>query len=105
VTGPETSVIRRIIFHKFRDEGLGELSLAAEVGNMTWTKTMVENGKGLSFTIGRDIKKELAEGRFKLVPLEEYLQITAEAVTRSDISSPIIEKFIVSVKEAFEYTD
>jgi DNA-binding transcriptional LysR family regulator len=81
------------------------LSSAAEVGNMMWTKTMVENDKGLSFTIKRDIEHELSEGRFKLVPLKEHLQITAEAVTRSDISNPIIQKFIVMVKKAFDYVD
>ena len=105
VTGPPTSVIRRIVFDKFRNEGLGELSPVAEVGNMMWTRTMVANDKGLSFTIKRDIEHELSEGRFKLVPLKEHLQITAEAVTRSDISNPIIQKFIVMVKKAFDYVD
>jgi hypothetical protein len=48
---------------------------------------------------------ETSEGRFKLVPLKEYLEITAEALTRSDVSNPIIEKFILLVKDAFEYAD
>jgi DNA-binding transcriptional LysR family regulator len=105
VTGPETSVIHRVLFDKFRDEGLGEFSPVAEVGNMIWTKTMIENGKGISFTIEKDIEKDLSQGRFKLVPLKEYLEITAEALTRSDVSNPIIEKFIIMVEEAFDYVD
>jgi DNA-binding transcriptional LysR family regulator len=103
VTGPETSVIRRILFNKFKEEGLEAVTPAAEVSNITWTRTMVEEGKGLAFTVARDVEKEVAEGKFKLVPLEEYLQITAEAITSSDISNPIIEKFINSVKQAFKY--
>jgi DNA-binding transcriptional LysR family regulator len=102
VTGPETSVIRRILFNKFKEEGLEAVTPAAEVSNITWTRTMVEEGKGLAFTVARDVEKEVAEGKFKLVPLEEYLQITAAAVTSSDISNPIIEKFINSVKQAFK---
>lgn len=66
---------------------------------------MVENGKGLGFTVERDVEKEIIEGRFKLVPLQEYLYITAEAITRSDISNPIIIKFVAMVKKAFGYTD
>jgi DNA-binding transcriptional LysR family regulator len=100
VTGPETSVIRRIVFKKLKEESLEGITPAAEVSNITWTRTMVEKGKGLAFTLARDVEKEVAEGKFKLVPLEEYLQITAEAVTRSDISNPIIEKFIHSIKQA-----
>lgn len=103
VTGPETSVIQRLIFKKFKDEGVGEISSAAEVSNITWSKTMVENGKGLGFTVDHDIEKEVSEGRFKLVPLKEYLQITAEVVTHSDVTNPIIKKFVTRVKKAFGY--
>jgi DNA-binding transcriptional LysR family regulator len=105
VTGPETSVIRRLLFDKFRQEGFEEPSLAAEVGNVEWCKTLVENGNGLSFTLAQDIEKQVTEGRFKLVPLREYLYITAEAVTRPDISNFIIEKFVNMVKTAFGYSD
>jgi DNA-binding transcriptional LysR family regulator len=105
VAGPETSVIRRLIFEKFKEEGLEEPSLAAEVGNIEWCKTLVEKGKGLSFTLARDIEKQIIEGRFRLVPLKDYLYITAESVTRSDILNPIIVEFISMVKKAFSYQD
>jgi LysR family transcriptional regulator, transcriptional activator of the cysJI operon len=105
VSGPETSVIRKIIFDKFREEGLEEPSLAAEMGTVEWCKTLVENGKGLSFTLGRDIEKQVTEGRFKLVALKEYLYITAEAITRPDISNPVIDKFTAMIKTAFNFPD
>ncbi|HDP80340.1 MAG TPA: LysR family transcriptional regulator [Spirochaetes bacterium] len=104
VSGPETSVIRRVIFDKYREIGLEEPVLAAEVGTVEWCKTLVENGRGLSFTLLKDIEKQVEEGRFKLVPLKESLSITAESVTRMDIDNPIIQKFIMLVKKAFNYT-
>ena len=105
VAGPETSVIRRVLSRKLKEEGLEAVSPAVEVSNITWTKTMIEKGKGLGFTVERDIENEVSEGKFKLIPLKEYLQITAEAVTRSDVSNPIIGQFITMVKKAFNYID
>jgi DNA-binding transcriptional LysR family regulator len=104
VVGPDSSVIRRIILDKFREENLEVPSLAAEVGTIEWCKTLVENGKGLSFTLEQDIEKQLLEGRLKLVALKEHLYITAEAVTRSDILSPVITRLISMVKNVFGYT-
>ncbi|MGD1119538.1 MAG: LysR family transcriptional regulator [Dehalococcoidales bacterium] len=105
VSGPDTSVIRRIIFSKFKSEGLPEPSLAAEVGSVEWCKNLVEHGKGLSFALTKDIQKELAEKRLKLVPLKEYVYTTAEAITRADVPIPIIKKFIEMVKQVFGYTE
>ncbi len=105
VSGPESSVIRRVLFDKFREEGLEEPALAAEVGNVEWCRTLVENGKGLSFTLAKDIAPYLEQGRFKLVPLAEYLTITADSVTRTDISNPIIDKFIQLVKKVFDFKE
>lgn len=104
VLGTEMSVIRKIIFNKFKEKGLPEPSLAAEVGNVTWCKSLVENGKGLSFTLEKDIQKEVLEGRLKIVPLTDYAYITAQAVTKEEMLNPIIEEFIEMVKEAFHYT-
>jgi DNA-binding transcriptional LysR family regulator len=105
VTGPETSVIRKIIDNKFKSEGLPEPSLAAEVGSVEWCKNLVENGKGLSFALVKDIQKEINEKALRIVPLNEYVYVTAEAVTRKDMQNPIIKKFIEMVKQAFNYTD
>ena len=95
IGGAETSVLRRIIFDKFRNEGLPTPSWAAEVNNIELCKNLVERGKGLSFTLANDIQEQVAEGKFKLVPLRDYLYVPAEAVTRSDVSNPIIDKFIL----------
>ena len=105
ITGPETSVIRRIIFDKFQEEGIEAPPLAAEVGNVEWCKILVANGKGLSFTLEKDIAGQVKAGRFKLMPLKSYPYITAESVTRSDVSNPIITRFVSIVKKAFGYTD
>lgn len=104
VLGTESSVIRKIIFNKFKEKGLPEPNLAAEAGSVIWCKSLVENGKGISFTLEKDIQKEVLEGRLKIVPLKEYEYITAEAVTRADMLNPIIEEFIEMVKEVFHYT-
>ncbi len=105
VLGTEFSVIRKIIFNKFKEKGLSEPTLAAEVGSVIWSKSLVEHGKGLSFTLEKDIQKEVFEGRLKIIPLKDYAYITAEAVTRADLLNPVIEEFIKMVKEAFHYTD
>lgn len=105
VMGPEASVIRRVIFDRFRELGLMEPELAAEVGNVEWCRTLVENGKGVSFTLVKDIEEHVAAGRFKLVPLEEYLSITADAAARQDVDNPIINTFIHLVQHAFGYDD
>jgi DNA-binding transcriptional LysR family regulator len=104
VSGPDSSVIRRLIFEKFKAAGFAEPTLAAEVGNVEWCKTLVENGKGLSFTMEKAIQTQVKDGRFKLVPMKEYLYITAESISRSDVSNPIITNFIAVVKNAFNYT-
>jgi len=104
VLGTESSVIRKIIFNKFKEKGLPEPTLAAEVGSVTWCKSLVENGKGLSFTLAKDIQKEVLEGRLKIVPLTEYAYISAEAITQADMLNPIIEEFIKMVKDVFHYS-
>ena len=105
VIGTEMSVIRKLIISKFKEKGLPDPPMAAEVGSVTWSKSLVENGKGLSFTLEKDIQKEVIEGRLKVVSLKDPLYITAEAVTRADILNPIIEEFIQMVKEVFNYRD
>jgi DNA-binding transcriptional LysR family regulator len=105
VIGTEMSVIRKMIINKFKEKGLPDPPLAAEVGSVTWSKSLVENGKGLSFTVAKSIQKEVLEGRLKVVPLKDPIYITAEAVTRADILNPIIEEFIQMVKEVFNYKD
>ena len=103
VLGTEMSVIRKIIFNKFKEKGLPEPSLAAEVGSVIWCKSLVENGKGLSFTLEKDIQKEVLEGRLKIVPMKDYAFATAQAVTRAEMLNPVIEEFIEMVKDVFHF--
>jgi LysR family transcriptional regulator, low CO2-responsive transcriptional regulator len=105
VIGTELSVVRKLIISKFKEKGLPEPPLAAEVGSVIWSKSLVENGKGLSFTLAKDIQKEVLEGRLKIVPLKDPAYITAEAITSVDVLNPIIEEFIQMVKEVFNYKD
>jgi LysR family transcriptional regulator, transcriptional activator of the cysJI operon len=103
VCGPETSVVRRMLINKFQSEGLEMAPLAAEVGNTEWCKTLVENGKGFSFTLIADVNAQVDQGKLKLVHLDEYLYLTAEVITRSDtFMNPMITRFIAMVKQAFE---
>lgn len=103
VLGTEMSVIRKIVFNKFKEKGLPEPKLAAEVGSVIWCKSLVENGKGISFTLEKDIQKEVLEGRLKVIPLKDYAYVTAEAVTREEMLNPIIEEFVEMVKDAFRF--
>ena len=104
VLGTESSVIRKVVVNKFKEKGLPEPQLAAEAGSVIWCKELVENGKGLSFTLAKDIQKEVLEGRLKIIPMTEYAYISAEAITRADMLNPIIEEFVKMVKEVFHYT-
>lgn len=105
VSGPEDSVIRRIISDKLKEQGLEVQKLAAEVNDMEWCKTLVEDGKGLSFTIIEDIQEHLARRRLKIVHLEEDLYLTAEAVMRNDtFINPTIKEYVSLVKRAFGYS-
>jgi len=102
ISGPESSVIRQIVFEKLRGEGLEPRQLAAEVDNVDWCKTLVEDGKGISFTIAGDIDPQIARKRLKTVALEEELYVAAEVVMRADTYlNPHIKRFISLVKEAF----
>jgi DNA-binding transcriptional LysR family regulator len=102
ISGPEESVIRKTIFEKFRNEGLEVKQLAAEVNNIEWCKTLVENGKGLSFTVLGDIEEQISKRRLKIVQLKENLYLTAEAVMRTgSFSNPTIKEFVSMVKLAF----
>ena len=104
VSGPESSVIRKVILAKLKSEGLELQKFAAEVNNTEWCKTLVENGKGLSFTIAEDIAGQVSEVRLKTVALDEDMFLTAEVIMRSDtFMNPHIKQFIRLVKKAFGY--
>lgn len=106
VGGSETSVVRKMLTDKFQSEGLEMPALAAEVGSTEWCKTLVENGKGLSFTLIADVAPQIKGGQLKLVELRDNLYLSADVVTRSDaFMSPNMIRFINLVKDAFKKTN
>ncbi len=104
ISGPEDSIIRKIITDKLKEHGLENRRFVADVDSTEWCKQLVEHGKGISFTIAEDIAEQIAQKRLKLVRTEEDLFLTAEAVMRSDASmNPAAKEFIALVKQAFGY--
>jgi DNA-binding transcriptional LysR family regulator len=106
VSGPEDSIIRKLIFDKIKDQGLETCQSVTEVNSIEWCKTLVEDGKGISFTIMGDIEKQITQRRLKIVQLEENLYLTAVAIMRSGtFVNPAIKEFIAMVKQAFGYKE
>ncbi len=102
ISGPESSVFRHMIFDKLRSVGLEPQQLAAEVDSVDWCKKLVEDGKGISFTIAGDIDAQIARKRLKTVALDEDLYVAAVVVMRADTyHNPNIKRFVALVKEAF----
>jgi DNA-binding transcriptional LysR family regulator len=106
VSGPEDSIIRQMIEDKLKSHGLENRQFVAEVSSTEWCKTLVENGKGISFTTAGDIEEQIKKKKLRIVRTEEDLYVTAEAVMRSDaFMNPNIKEFISQIKQAFGYTD
>jgi DNA-binding transcriptional LysR family regulator len=104
VSGPPTSAVRRMVFEKFKSEGIEMQPLAAEVDNIDWCINLVEHGKGYSFSFLADIEPQVKDSRLKLVELTEDLYLSADAVMSQDLfMNPIVNRFIAMVKEAFKY--
>jgi DNA-binding transcriptional LysR family regulator len=104
ISGPPSSVVRRMIFEKFKSEGVEMQPMAAEVDNLDWCINLVEHGKGFSFSFMADIEHQVKEGRLKLVELTEDLYLSADAMMSQDLfMNPIFNRFIVMVKDAFKY--
>jgi DNA-binding transcriptional LysR family regulator len=105
ISGPEDSVIRKMITDKLKEHGLEERRFVADVDSTEWCKQLVQNGKGISFTIAGDIKEQLEQKLLKLVRTHEPFYLTAEAVVRADMfMNPTIKEFIARVKQAFGYS-
>jgi DNA-binding transcriptional LysR family regulator len=104
VSGPEGSIIRGLISEKIKEQGLEMRQFVTEVNSIEWCKTLVEDGKGISFTIIGDIEKQITQRRLKIVKLEENLYLTAEVIMRSGtFVNPAIKEFMAMVKQAFGY--
>jgi DNA-binding transcriptional LysR family regulator len=106
VSGPEGSIIRKLISDKIKDQGLEMQQFVTEVNSVEWCKTLVEDGKGISFTIIGDIEKQISQRRLKIVQMEENLYLTAEIIMRpGTFVNPAINEFISLVKQAFGYKE
>jgi DNA-binding transcriptional LysR family regulator len=106
VSGPQASVVRRMVEEKLKNEGLEIRPLAAEVDNIDWCINLVEHGKGLTFAFLIDIEKPVSEGKLKIIKLKEDLFLSADAVMPDNIFvNPIIEKFISMSRQAFSKVD
>jgi LysR family transcriptional regulator, transcriptional activator of the cysJI operon len=106
IVGTEASVIRKIIFAKFQEEGLAIPYLAAEVSSTEWIKKLVESGKGLGFLLLENIEKELSSGNIRIVHLKQDLYVSADVVMRADTPpNPILTEFISLVKQSFPSKD
>ena len=106
VSGPEKSIIRKMISEKLKEQGLEIQRFVTEVNSTEWCKTLVEDGKGISFTIIGDIEEQVTQNRLKIVRMEENLYLKAEVIMRSGTHiNPAINEFISMVKQAFGYRE
>jgi len=103
ILGPETSATRQIILEKLKAGGFNTSSLiAVEVESIEWGRSLVEDGKGISFYYMRNVEKEVSEGRLKILHLVDDIQVGVEVLVRRDvILPPIANKFIALAGETF----
>ena len=103
ILGSEMSATRQVILDKLDVAGLKASSLiAVEVDSIEWGRSLVEDGKGISFYYIKNVEKEVAEGRLKILPLEEDIRIGVDVLVRQDvILPPIANSFISLARETF----
>jgi len=71
-----------------------------EVNSIEWGRSLVEDGKGISFFCMKNVEKEVSEGRLKILPLEEDIWVGVDVLVRQDvILSPIANSFISLARE------
>ena len=101
ILGPETSATRQVILDKLDAEGLKASSLiAVEVNSIEWGRSLVEDGKGISFFCMKNVEKEVSEGRLKILRLDEDIRVGVDVLVRQDvILPPIANSFISLAKE------
>jgi DNA-binding transcriptional LysR family regulator len=103
ILGPETSATRQIILEKLKAKGFKTSSLVAvEVDSIEWGRSLVEDGKGISFYYMRNVEKEVSEGRLKILHLVDDIRVGVEVLVRRDVVlPPIANKFIALARETF----
>lgn len=105
ITGPKRTVMHWMIVNKFKNQGFNTIpKLAAEVCSIEWGKKLVECGIGVSFSLLKDIEKEISEGKLKILHLDEEIQVVANAILRKDTYiHPAVQRFIPMIKQAFSF--
>jgi len=103
ILGPETSATRQIILEKLEVGGFKTSSLiAVEVDSIEWGRSLVEDGKGISFYCMKNVEKEVSEGRLKILHLVDDIQVGVDVLVRRDVILPAIaNKFIALAGETF----
>jgi DNA-binding transcriptional LysR family regulator len=98
ILGPETSATRQVILDKLDGKGLKASSLiAVEVNSIEWGRSLVEDGKGISFFCMKNVEKEVSEGRLKILPLEEDIRVGVDVLVRQDVILPPIANSFISL--------
>ncbi len=103
ILGPETSATRQIILEKLEVAGVEASSLiAVEVDSIEWGRSLVEDGKGISFYHMHNVEKEVSEGRLKILHPIDDINIGVDVLVRRDvILPPIANRFISLARETF----
>jgi len=81
---------------------VGRHSIAVEVDSIEWGRSLVEDGKGISFYHIKNVEKEVSEGRLKILHLIDDIQVGVDVLVRRDvILPPIANRFISLARETF----
>jgi DNA-binding transcriptional LysR family regulator len=98
ILGPETSATRQVILDKLDFEGLKASSLiAVEVDSIEWGRSLVEDGKGISFYCMKNVEKEVSEGRLKILRLEDDIRVGVDVLVRRDFPLPPTANSFISL--------
>jgi DNA-binding transcriptional LysR family regulator len=105
VLGSGISASKKMVINKLENAGLAHsMQVGVEACNLEVIKRIVENSNNLSFSIKEDLAPDIANGRFRIVNLNDNLSITFCALLREGTDThPIIAKFISMCKIAFNF--
>lgn len=103
-TPREGSATRAILLEKFAAEGLDiKDSISVEVDYLECTKRFAEAGDGIALMPETEVREDVAEGKLKILPLLDELNVGVDILMLRDVSLPqIAEKFISFTKSTFK---
>jgi DNA-binding transcriptional LysR family regulator len=98
ILGPETSATRQVILEKLDVAGLKASALiAVEVDSIEWGRSLVEDGKGISFYCMKNVENEVSEGRLKILSLEDDIRVGVDVLVRRDFLLPQTANSFISL--------